>query len=343
MTSTYQRVTAPLLAGESLGNDDATDLMKAMMGGHLEPVQVAAILTALRIKGVTATELAAFARTMRAHAVALPDATDSIDTCGTGGSGLSTANTSTMVAFVLAAAGLRVTKHGNRSSSGKCGSADVLEALGVQISATPELAARVLAAANVCFLFAPAFHPAMRHVGAVRRTLGFRTVFNFLGPLCNPARPDFQVLGVSDERMAGLMAAALAKLGVRRALVVHGRDGLDELSPCAPTLAWRLEGGAVEQNELKPEALGVKLLAPEAIRGGDVAVNTAIFEAVLGGEPGPHAEHVALNAGAGLYATGRTASIREGVRVARKILGSGDAMTAFERFRDATVEAARAA
>lgn len=344
MADVYKPTMQLLLAGRDLSGGAAGDVMQALMNGALEPVQCAALLTSLAHKGVTATELTAFATAMRDAAVAVPDARDSIDTCGTGGSGLDTINTSTLVAFVLAAAGVRVAKHGNRSSSGQCGSADVLEALGVELVVDATRATTSLNRTGVAFLFSPAFHPAMRHVVPVRRALGFRTVFNFLGPLCNPARPKRQVIGVSDARMADTMAHALAGLGVDRAIVAHGLDGLDELSSCAATDLWHVRESKVTRERCEPESLGIKRVPAAAIRGGNGVTNKALFEAVLVGAAGPaYTEHVALNAGAGLFVTERAASIAQGVAIARELLADGSAKRAFDRFAAENPAESRAA
>ena len=332
----YRPAMTLLLAGESLPRPMAEEVMAAMMDGALEQPQAAALLTALAIKGVTAHELTGFAVTMRDKAVALPGFEHALDTCGTGGSGLRTINTSTMGAFIVAAGGVPVAKHGNRSSSGNCGSADVLEALGAPLASSPDEAARLLSEVGVTFLFAPAYHPAMKHVVPVRKTIGFRTVFNFLGPLCNPARTRRQVIGVSDPRMAELMARALAEMDCEMALVVHGEDGLDELSLCAPTRTWMVRGGKVSGGRFCPEDVGLQRAPPAAIEGGDVAENARIFEAILrGDDKGPAADHVLYNAGAGLWIGGAAADLGEGVARARQLVDSGAAWACFERFRTA--------
>lgn len=328
-----------LLAGEDLPRPLAEELMQQSLGGELEPAQVAALLTALSVKGVTTRELTGFASAMREAATPMaadaPD--DLLDTCGTGGSGLPTTNTSTLCGFVVAAAGGRVVKHGNRASSGKCGSMDVLEELGVAIDLGPVEAATLLADTGLALLFAPRFHPAMRHVAPVRRALGFRTVFNFLGPLCNPVGSCRQLLGVSDRTMAPRMAAALAELGCRRALVVRGEDGLDEISLGAPTRTWELVDGQVLDGWLQPEDLGLARVPFEAIAGGDRAENARRFLAVLGGEEqGPLADHLALNAGAALHVAGLADDIADGLSLAREVLRAGDAMACFEAYRAAS-------
>lgn len=340
----YRPVMERLLVGADISREQAAGMMRAMMDGELLQPQSAALLTALAIKGVTADELTGFATTMRDKAVPLTGFEDALDTCGTGGSGLSTINTSTMCAFVVAAAGVRVAKHGNRSSSGNCGSADVLERLGVPLTASPKIAAALLEQVGVTFLFAPAYHPAMKHVVPVRKTIGFRTVFNFLGPLCNPARTRRQVVGVSDAKMARLMAEALAAMGSQRALLAHGDDGLDELSICGPSRLWHVEGGAVTEATIAPEDVGLGRHAADAIAGGDVAHNAAAFEGVLRGtDLGAKADHILLNAAAGLFVGGAASDLRDGVNKARQTIQSGEAWRRFEAYRSAAVQLAGAA
>jgi anthranilate phosphoribosyltransferase len=260
-----------------------------------------------------------------------------VDTCGTGGSGLPTTNTSTVCAFVLAAAGVPVAKHGNRASSGRCGSMDVLEELGVAIEIGPDAAGSLLADQGLAFLFAPLYHPAMRHVAPVRRSLGFRTVFNFLGPLCNPAGARRQLLGVSDPSMAPRMARALAGLGSERVLVVWGEDGLDELSLGAPTRTWELVDGELTEGRLTPEELGLEPASFEALAGGDRAENARHFLAILAGEDrGPRADHLALNAGAALMVAGRARDIAAGIEQARELVACGAVLERFEAYRAAS-------
>ena len=344
MTTTYDQAMPQLLRGGQLDRSSARALMAELVRGDLGAARVAAVLTALAARPVGAEELIGFASVLRERARRVQVQGDTLDTCGTGGSGLSTANTSTMAAFVLAAAGVAVTKHGNRKSSGRCGSVDVLEAVGIRVEIGPELAPSLLAAHNLAFLFAPLYHPAVGMVMPVRRELGFRTVFNLLGPLANPAGASHQLLGVSDADAAPHMAAALAGLGVLRAMVVRGDDGLDELSLAAPSTIWHVAAGeAVRVERVEPEALGLSRVAPEALAGGDPSYNAALLQAVLRGqERGAHAEHVALNAGAGLQLMGRAATLAEGVAKARALLHDGAGWRALEAYRAATlaVEAA---
>jgi len=335
-----------LLGGEDLPRALAEELMQRSLAGELDPAQVAALLTALSVKGVTTLELTGFAAAMREAATPLdvPGADRLLDTCGTGGSGLPTTNTSTLCAFVVAAAGGRVVKHGNRASSGKCGSMDVLEELGVAIDLGPVAVTSLLAETGMALLFAPRFHPAMRHVAPVRRALGFRTVFNFLGPLCNPVGSCRQLLGVSDLAMAPRMAAALAELGCGRALVVRGEDGLDEISLAAPSRTWEVVDGQVREGRVQPEDVGLDRVPFEVIAGGDRKENAGRFLAVLAGEDrGPLADHLALNAGAALHVAGQADDLADGLSRAREVLQSGAALARFEAYRDASRERAAGA
>ena len=326
---------ARLLEGRPLEPVAAEALMDAVMQGGVPPARLAALLTALRIVGVDAPVLAAFARAIRGHMVPVESEGVVLDTCGTGGSGLSTPNTSTLAAFVLASAGVRVAKHGNRASSGRCGSADLLEAVGVPLRLPASARARLLSDQGVVFLFAPDHHPAFRHVGPTRKALGFRTVFNVLGPLCNPAGARRQLLGVSDPGLAPVMAAALRALGSDRVLVVHGEDGLDEATLTAPTRFWRVDGDAVVEGRLTPESLGLERAAPADLEGGEVGDNVRIFESVLAGEGGPISDLVALNAGLALWVAGQAGDAASGVALAQRQLRSGDAGRTFAAYRDA--------
>jgi anthranilate phosphoribosyltransferase len=287
-----------------------------------------AFLTALRLKGETVDEVTGLARVMREKAlhVALPDAMAAVDTCGTGGDAAGTFNVSTAAGLVVAASGQPVAKHGNRAASSRCGSADVLEALGVKIELTPEQVERCIVDVGFGFMFAPAFHPAMRHVGPTRREIGIRTIFNILGPLTNPAGARYQVLGVADARLVPLMGEALLRLGCARALVVYGEDGVDELSLAAPTHVCEVDGraGTLREQRVAPADFGLATHERAQVLGGDAAQNAALLGGVFAGkEAGAPADMVALNAGAALYVTGHAASIGDGVRRAHDILRSG--------------------
>lgn len=344
MNPTYLEAMAALRAGRDLDPAQAEAVMELLMTGALADAQVAALLTALHLKGEGAAEIAAFAAVMRRHMLRVDGPDELLDTCGTGGSGLSTANTSTMTAFVLAAAGVAVAKHGNRSASGRCGSMDVLEQLGVTIELGPEAASTLLARQGLCLMYAPRFHPAMRHVGPVRRQLGFRTVFNLLGPLCNPAGARRQLLGLSDPRRADAMAAALVRLGTRRALLVHGEDGLDELSLGAPTRLWWVEPGGVRTERIAPEDLGLRRVEMTELDGGDAPTNAALFEQVLRGRgPQARADHLALNAGAALVVAGRAEGLGAGLSQARALIDSGVGWQRFVAYRQASQALAQGA
>ncbi len=281
----WPEVLAGLLRGEDLSEDRAADVMGAIMRGEAEPTQVAGLLVALRAKGESPSEIAGFVRAMMAHAAPIAVAGPLLDTCGTGGDGAGTFNVSTVTALVVAAAGVRVAKHGNRAASGTCGSADLLEAWGVHIELPPEAVATTIDELGIGFLYARSFHPAMRHVGPVRVQLGVRTVFNVLGPLSNPAGASHQVVGVSDARLAPVMAEALARLGKTHALVFRGADGLDELTTTGPSQMWEVRDGAVTESRVDPADLGIPTATVEALRGGSVADNVAIADAILAGEP----------------------------------------------------------
>ncbi|MBI3954283.1 MAG: anthranilate phosphoribosyltransferase [Chloroflexi bacterium] len=312
-----------VVEGASLSQDEAAAVMGEMMEGQATPAQIGAFLVALRLKGETVEEIAGLARTMRekAHRVHISDAV--VDTCGTGGDSAGTFNISTAAAFVVAGLGVKVAKHGNRAMSSGCGSADVLEALGVKISLGPEGVRRCLDEVGVGFMFAQAFHPAMRHVAGARREIGIRTVFNILGPLTNPAGAQHQVIGVADTALAPKMAAALQLLGARHVLLVHGQDGLDELSLSGPSAVWELRDGRVREYTVTPEDAGLTRAPRAALAGGSAQENAAILRGVLSGERGPRREVVLLNAAAALVAADRARDLREGAHLAAQSLDSG--------------------
>ena len=322
---------------EDLSVDEAGAVLAEIMRGEASDVQIAGFLIALRAKGETAGELAGLARTMRELATPVilppPARDDLLDTAGTGG-GRRTFNVSTTAAIIAAGAGCAVAKHGNRSATGLSGSADLLEALGARLDLTPEHVARCIAEAGFGFMFAPAHHGATRFVVPVRRELAVRTIFNFLGPLTNPAGATRQVIGVSDAGMLDTMAAALARLGVTRALVVSSEDGLDELSTSAPTRVVEVNGEKIDRYSVTPADCGLPEAAPEDVAGGHPADNARITRAVLAGEPGAPRDLAALNAGAAIYAGGRAGSIPEGVQRALEAIDSGAA----SRTLDAYVE-----
>lgn len=333
-----QAITA-LANRQSLSESLSAQVFGAVMRGEASPAQLAALLMGLRLKGETADEVAGAARALREAMVRVEtDGAHLVDTCGTGGGVVSTFNISTAAALVAAGAGARVAKHGNRSFTSKCGSADVLEALGVRITLTVAEAARVLREARVAFLFAPNFHPAMKHVAPVRRELGVPSVMNLLGPLANPAGVRRQVVGVADRDRAPLMAEALARLGAEHALVVHGRVGMDEISPAGVTEVWEVRAGQVATWTLDPGRYGLAILDPGVLRGGEPAANAARLEGILsnGDQDGPGLAAVLLNAGAAIYVAGLAPSYGDGIARARQVVGSGAARDALERLRRAS-------
>ena len=321
-----------VLEGKALSEDEAYRLMQAVMAGALTPAQTAGMLVGLKVRGEREEEIAGFARAMREAATPVPlDGLEVLDVVGTGGDGKGTFNLSTAAAFVAAAAGIPVAKHGNRAASSKSGSADVLEALGARIELGPEAVARLVREAGIGFLFARSFHPAMRHVAPVRSELKVRTVFNLLGPLTNPARPAYFLLGVFDPALLEPMARALFALGVKRALVVHG-EGADELV-LGENEVVELAGGEVRRYRLHARELGLKPAPIEALKGGTPKENAELVQRILAGEEqGPKADAVALNAGAAIYAAGRAESLAEGVERARALLLEGAPARVLERF-----------
>ena len=332
-----------LLEGISLGEAEATALMRGWIDGQIEPELTAAMLAALRAKGVSGTELAAMARVLR-DAVALPCPRPSlplVDTCGTGGDGAGSFNISTAVAFVAAACGATVAKHGNRSASGKVGSADVLEALGLNLQAPAATVVAALPASGVTFLFAPGWHPALVGLAPLRRRLGVRTVFNLLGPLVNPLRPEAQVVGVARSGLLDPMAEALVRLGLERAVVVHGHGGLDEASLSGPSELRLVEGGAIRREWIDPAAMGLAPAPLAALAGGDLETNSHILETVLrGAGSAPQRDVVALNASLVLWASGATPSLPEGLDQAQAALAEGAAWGRLLSLRQA-LEASR--
>src|SRR4051794_6114890 len=301
---------------QSLSTADAEAAMHTILNGESTHSQIAAFLTALRMKGETAEELAGFARAMRRMAVRVDPALNGaalIDTCGTGGDRSDTFNISTVAAFVVAGAGVHVAKHGNRSISSKCGSADLLDLMGINIAMALEDSARAIREVGIGFLFAPSVHTAMRHAQPVRVELKMRTVFNLLGPLTNPAGANAQLVGAPSEDAAGLMAGALVSLGLRRGFVVHGSDGLDEITTTGPTLAFEIRDGMVERRTLEPGDFGLPTAAPQALKGGDPRQNLEIARAVLAGAHGPQRDIVLANAAAALVAAGQADVFLQGV------------------------------
>jgi len=321
-------------AREHLSAAEAEEAMETILDGSASVAQIAAFLVALRMKGEIAPELVGFARAMRRKASPLDldlAGEPLLDTCGTGGDGARTFNISTIAAFVAAGAGVKVAKHGNRSISSACGSADVLECLGVKIAQEPDAVARAIREVGIGFLFAPAYHPAMKHAQPARLELKMRTVFNLLGPLTNPAGATAQLVGAPSEAEAELMAEALAALGLARAFVAHGADGLDEITTTGATLLFEIGPGQLTRRRVTPEDFGVPEAAPEDLRGGDARHNAEIARAVLGGAHGPQRDIVLVNASAALVAAGKAADFCQGVRQGAQSIDDGTARQALEQ------------
>lgn len=329
MADGFKPLLARLIDGHALTSDQAQEFFAACLRGEPTPSQVAAAVTALRMRGETVDEIAAFAQAMREAARTLDHPYDVIDTCGTGGDGQHTFNISTAAALVLAGAGVKVAKHGNRALSSRSGSSDVLAALGVNLQADEAQQRRALDEAGLCFLFAPAYHGAMRHVGPVRAEIGFRTVFNLLGPLANPAGARRQVMGVYDPRLLEPLAEVLGRLGARRAWTVHGQ-GLDELALSGPTDVAEWKDGAVRRFTVTPEDAGLSRAPVEALRGGDAAENAAALRALLDGAPGAYRDVVLLNAAAALIVAERVDTLAQGAAAAAAAIDDGRAARALE-------------
>ena len=307
--------------------------MNEIMSGEATPVQMSAYLTALSLKGETIDEITASAAGMRAHCVKLLHDMDVLEIVGTGGDGANSFNISTTSALVIAAGGVPVAKHGNRAASSKSGAADVLEALGVKITVSPEESARILKKINICFLFAQNYHFAMKYVAPIRKELGIRTVFNILGPLSNPAGANMELMGVYDETLVEPLAQVMAKLGVVKGMVVYGQDKLDEISMSAPTTVCEIRDGWFQSYQIRPEQFGYNSCAKEELAGGTPEENAQITRDILEGrEKGPKRQAVCLNAGASLYITGKAKTIEEGVRMAESLIDSGAAVKKLEEF-----------
>lgn len=316
---------------------EAETVMDEIMSGQATPVQMSAYLTALALKGETIDEITASAAGMRAHCIKLLHNLDVLEIVGTGGDGSNSFNISTTSSLVIAAGGVPVAKHGNRAASSKSGAADVLEALGVKITLTPERSAEILKKINICFLFAQNYHIAMKYVAPIRKELGIRTVFNILGPLSNPAGANMELMGVYDQSLVEPLAQVMANLGVDRGMVVYGQDSLDEISMCAPTSVCEIRDGKFTSYEITPEQFGYERCEKGALTGGTPAENAEITKAILKGEEkGPKRQAVCLNAGAALYIAGKAASIEEGVKLAESLIDSGAALKKLEEFVEET-------
>ncbi len=320
---------------EDLTADEAAGAMREVMEGRATPASLAALLSALVMKGERPSEIVGFARTMREHAVQLSEpAGDVFDTCGTGGDRSGTFNISSAAAIVVAACGVKVAKHGNRSVSSRCGSADVFEALGVNVAASPAIVERTLRDTGIAFFFAPTFHPSMKHAAQTRRELGIRTAFNLLGPLTNPAGATRQLVGVPRPELTELLARALLMLGSTRAWVVHGADGIDEISTTGHTKVSECRGGAVNTFYVHPADFGLAKAGPAELKGGDAPENAAIVGDVLEGTRSPRRDVVLLNAGAALFVAGRVDTIKEGIAIAAAAIDSGAARERLEKMAE---------
>jgi len=326
-----QDVIRSLTDGERTTPSQAADAIEAIMTGTATPAQIGAFLAALRIRGETPEIVAACLEVMHSHAEPVP-VENVIDLCGTGGDGIDTFNVSTAAGFVVAAAGARVAKHGNRAASSRCGSADLLEALGARIDLGGTQVARAIEACGFCFLFAQRFHPAMRHVGGPRREMGIRTVFNLLGPLTNPAKPRAQLVGVGAYALGPLVAQTLALRGMERAMVVHSADGLDEISPAGVTHAWLVGEGVVREQELRAADFNLGEHPLSAVRGGDPHENAGTLLAILDGQEGAMTDFVLMNAAAGCYVAGLVPELASGTALAHEALASGRAREVFDHY-----------
>ena len=316
-----------LVSGQPLSFEQAAGVMEELMSGEATPAQFAAFATALRIKGETVDEIAGLASVMRAKAVPVKVTPPVVDTCGTGGDDSGSFNVSTAAALVVAGAGLKVAKHGNRAMSSHCGSADVLEALGVKIDLGAAAVAECMETVGIGFMFAQVFHPAMKHVAAPRREIGIRTVFNILGPLTNPARAEYQVIGVPTKELGGKIASVLHRLGTKHALVVHGTDGVDEISISGKSLVWEVnENEVLPPYEVSPEDFGFKKASLAEIKGGTREENAEMLRRILGGEKGPRRDVTVMNTAAALVAANRAANLKEGAAIAQEAIDSGQAL-----------------
>lgn len=328
-----------IVSKEDLAYDEAYQVMNEIMGGETTPTQNAAFLAALSTKSAkaeTIDEISGCAAAMREHAIPVETGLDTFEIVGTGGDGAHSFNISTTSLFVLAAGGVKVAKHGNRAASSSSGTADCLEALGINIQQDPETCKRLLEEVGACFMFAQKYHSSMKYVGSIRRELGVRTVFNILGPITNPARPAYQLLGVYDEYLVEPMAKVLSSLGVKRGLVVYGQDKLDEISVSAPTTVCEFDGGEYKTYAIQPEDFGLTRAQKSDIVGGTPAENAQITLDILSGVKGPKRDIVLLNAGAGLYIAEKADSLAAGVKLAAELIDSGAALKKVDELRRAS-------
>ncbi|WP_308639148.1 anthranilate phosphoribosyltransferase [Paenibacillus silvisoli] len=337
---TMPRALNTLIGGKSLTREEARSVMEIIMSGEASGAQIGSVVTALRIKGETKDEITGFAEAMRAYSNHVhTERNGLLDTCGTGGSGIHKFNISTASAIIAAAAGVRVAKHGNRAMSGKSGSADTLEALGVNITLTPEQAARCLDEIGICFMFAQLYHPSLKHAAAPRREIGIRTIFNMLGPLTNPAGADRQLLGIYDREKTETIASVLGELGLKRAMVVSSHDGLDEISISSPTQVSELIGGSVRTYTITPEELGLTTRSLSEVIGGDASENARIIRSIFNGEDhGAYRDIVLANAGACIFVGGAADSLQAGVEKAKLVIDSGKAASKLRQLIETTGE-----
>jgi anthranilate phosphoribosyltransferase len=320
-----------LVSGSSLSIEQSAQVMEEIMSGTATPAQIGAFATALKIKGETADEIIGLAKTMRAKAIRVNIDEPVVDTCGTGGDGAGTFNISTAVAFVAAATGLKVAKHGNRAASSQCGSADVLEALGVKIDLNAEQVQRCLREVGIAFMFAPAFHPALKHAAGPRREIGIRTIFNILGPLTNPAGASAQVIGVPDKSLLERLALVLEHLGCRHALIVHGEDGLDEITISGKTFVCELKDDYISSYIVSPEDFGLPEASLDSLKGGNAKENAELLRSVLSGVPGPQQDVVLMNTAAVLMAGDKIRTFQQGASMAKEAIDSGRALQKLEQ------------
>lgn len=338
-----QEVIQTVVDGQELNRAEASAAMNAIMTGQVTDAQIGALVTGLRMKGETVDEIAGFAQTMRDHALTVDVDSDHLpllDTCGTGGDHSNSFNISTTATFVIAAAGVRIAKHGNRAASSRCGSADLLEALGVAVELTPEQVVQSVEQVGIGFMYAPAFHPAMRFVGPARKQMGIRTIFNVLGPLTNPAGAKHQLIGVGHPDIAGKLASVLARLDSQHAVLVHSEEGMDEVGVQGSTQITEYDArtGAIRTYSVTPEDFGLERGKPGDLAGGDAAENMKITLSVLNGEQGPRKTVTVMNAGAGIYAANAAESFEDGVRMASEAIESGRALSKMEELVRVTQE-----
>lgn len=333
---------AKLIAYQNITSEEAAASMNEIMNGEATTAQIGAFLAAMRMKGETTEEIIGCARVMREKAEHVALSRDAIDIVGTGGDGSNSFNISTTSAFIVAAAGVPVAKHGGRSVSSRCGAADVLENLGANITLTKEQAAECFDKAGLCFMFAPAYHKSMKHAAGPRKELGLRTIFNILGPLANPAAAQYQLLGVCEEKLVEPLARVLMSLGIKSAMSVHSHDNLDEISVSAPTTVCEVRGGRITGYILHPAQFGIVPSSLEDIRGGDAALNAQILLAILNGQKGPKRDISLINSGAALYVAGRARTLKEGLSLAAEAVDSGAALKKLELYKSVSNSVAEA-